>query len=223
MSELIGNQKVTRNSIRHLPEVAVPQCSADWRHARSQLQRDGFVLLRGAFPAEMIAACRSAMLAQLRCRGGIDETAVNDDPELRSTAPIAHDEHGKWQAGWTTDAITGRVVDFRDPDEAGWARVGASKAVQAIYNGPTLQSYAEQLLLDTDSPHRIQTLPHYTWLRMKGRGDVTIEHADYYFFNRSTQMFAINGLAGMNADPAKPVHPVRSDVCFLLPYLQAHC
>jgi hypothetical protein len=89
----------------------------------------------------------------------------------------------------------GRVVDYRDEDETGWAKVGRSAPVQAVFNGPIICGIAAQLFSDQAAGSirktaQIELLPQYTWLRMKGRGDVTIEHADVYFFYRSTSLFA---------------------------------
>lgn len=232
---LIGNQTVARSDIRRLPECALPLDDASWAVARASLERDGFVLIRGAFDADTIAKCRVAMLAQVRRRGGIDLAAAKErgDPALVACAPIARTADGKrLQAGWTTDALvriaasvapmmrrvlknfslsclqSGRVVDYRDEDEAGWAKVGESAPVQAVFNGPNLCGIAKQLFSNhcnevagsIRKASRIELLPQYTWLRMKGRGDVTIEHADYYFFYRSTAAFT--GIGSINCPPS---------------------
>ena len=105
---LIGNQTVARSDIRRLPECALPQTDADWSEARASLERDGFVLIRGAFDAATIAKCRATMLAQVQRRGGIDVASARElgDPSLCACAPIARTADGKkLQAGWTTDAL----------------------------------------------------------------------------------------------------------------------
>ena len=91
-----------------MPECALPQTDADWSEARASLERDGVVLIRGAFDAATIAKCRATMLAQVQRRGGIDLAAARElgDSALGACAPIARTSDGKkLQAGWTTDAL----------------------------------------------------------------------------------------------------------------------
>ncbi|CEP02360.1 hypothetical protein PBRA_008944 [Plasmodiophora brassicae] len=58
--------------------------------------------------------------------------------------------------------------------------------MSSVFDGGNLRGFLAGLF---GGPDNIETLPENTWLRLKGRGDVTIEHADYFYFKRSTDMF----------------------------------
>ncbi len=177
--------------------------TTQWFALRQSLDAEGYVVIRGAVPAAAVAEGRRALLTQVQRRGGLGvsngvDPLGPDAPLICVPARIGRTPDGRgWLPGWTVDALSGRVVDFRDEDEAGWAQVGRSPPVQSLFDGDLLRNLTARLFgaraepgtaVSRPSP-RVQLLPQYTWLRMKGRGDVTIEHADYYFFHRSTQLF----------------------------------
>lgn len=89
--------------------------------------------------------------------------------------------------GYTVDALSGGLTDERDDDQDGWLAVGTSTTMSSVFDGGYLRGFLAGLF---GGPDNIETLPENTWLRLKGRGDVTIEHADYFYFKRSTGITA---------------------------------
>jgi hypothetical protein len=74
--------------------------------------------------------------------------------------------------GWTVDAESGGVVGDRDDDHKGWSEIGNSQELVSVYNGAELRSFYRSLFGES-----FITQPDCTWLRMKGRGEATVEHA----------------------------------------------
>jgi hypothetical protein len=118
------------------------------------------------------------------------------------------------EGGWTVDAQTGGFVFNREAESAisGWKKLGNSKAVTSVYQGQDLeQLYAalfgrkrsvlqakiqsENTSFDEASVDQIdgyKMLPEVTWMRAKGKGEVTAEHVDYYYFKNNTSVFKNN-------------------------------
>jgi len=64
------------------------------------------------------------------------------------------------------------VVGGRDEDHLPWRDIGNSKTVVNVYDGPELHALFGKLF-----GNQFKTQPNCTWLRMKGRGEITVEHA----------------------------------------------
>jgi hypothetical protein len=75
--------------------------------------------------------------------------------------------------GWTVDAGTGGVQGGREEgDEDTWRTLGHSKELTTVYNGAPLREFYRRLF-----GHEVVTQPTYTWMRMRGKKDMTIVHA----------------------------------------------
>jgi hypothetical protein len=97
---------------------------------------------------------------------------------------------------------SGGLVGGRESDDsvAGWHEIGNSRELTDVYNGAALKSFYQQLFeqdasyssrahLKANGVPSYSTLPSCTWLRAKGPGEVTAEHADYYYFWKNTSIF----------------------------------
>lgn len=112
---------------------------------------------------------------------------------------IGRDEKGKYVEGWTVDAETGGQPGGREGEKAAerWREVGESKEVAGVYKGKELHQFFFKLFsqgrekeretekeVDSSSSSSSSSPFHpfsdCTWLRMKGSGEVTAEHTDYY-------------------------------------------
>ena len=104
--------------------------------------------------------------------------------------------------GWVVDAESGGLVGGRESDDAikGWHAIGNSRELKDVYNGASIRAFYQRLFENdedyTSRPHLASqgalpytTLPSCTWLRAKGPGEVTAEHADYYYFAKNTSIF----------------------------------
>lgn len=122
---------------------------------------------------------------------------------LSSSSSGAGEAGGKMIPGWTVDAESGGLVGGREADDsvAGWREVGTSRELTDVYNGAALHSFYQQLFeqdrsyssrahLKAAGVPSFTTLPSCTWLRAKGAGEVTAEHADYYYFRKNTDIFS---------------------------------
>jgi hypothetical protein len=105
--------------------------------------------------------------------------------------------------GWTVDAESGGLVGGREADDAvdGWRDIGNSRELTDVYDGHAMRTFYQRLFEQDSSyaerPHlksagvpSFTTLPSCTWLRAKGPGEVTAEHADYYYFYKNTDIFS---------------------------------
>jgi hypothetical protein len=124
-------------------------------------------------------------------------------PPAAATAASASSGSKKMIPGWTVDAESGGLVGGREADDAiaGWHAIGNSRELRDIYNGAAVRSFYQRLFEnDKEYTERPQlaaqgalpytTLPSCTWLRAKGPGEVTAEHADYYYFYKNTSIFS---------------------------------
>ena len=125
------------------------------------------------------------------------KTAASTSSSLSSSSSSK-----KMIPGWTVDAESGGIIGGREPDSAvkGWHAIGNSKELTDVYNGAALKSLYQSLfsqstqyssrpeLAEAGLP-AYSTLPSCTWLRAKGPGEVTAEHADYYYFAKNTHIF----------------------------------
>lgn len=120
--------------------------------------------------------------------------------------------------GWTVDAESGGLVNGPETDGAaatkGWHAIGNSAELTAVYNGPALHSFYARLFanepqflshptLSQNNLPPYSSLPSCTWLRAKGPGEVTAEHADYYYFAKNTSIFGDYFVPPMPADSAE--------------------
>ena len=175
----------------------------------TRLHTDGVIFVRNVISSATISAARQLVLSHLRSKGALDPSS---DP---SSAPIHRPPGGERVRGWTVDADSGGVNGNREDDAAvaGWKAVGTSDSVRAVYDGPELHRFFQAIFA---AGHRMQggggvvpptpftTFPDCTWLRIRGHGDDTTEHTDYYYFKQERTIFQDHFL---HADPPPPPPP----------------
>lgn len=215
----VGNRNLTMHSdLIEMRDSTAEFRSGDFATLRQRLDIDGFIFIRGVMQRETVEKARMKMLKHLHSKGAIREGTDWRDafieyqtkfdekskskPKKAAKATAATASSKKMIPGWTIDAETGGVVGGREPDSAikGWFDVGNSKELADVYKGSALRSFYTSLFSQSPSyaarPEMAKLgLPPFTflssctWLRAKGPGEVTAEHADYYYFYKNTHIF----------------------------------
>jgi hypothetical protein len=170
-----------------------------------QLDKDGVILVRGVISKEVVEKARRTVLDHLKGKGAIEQDA-------NAVAKIKKTEGGERVKGWTIDADSGGVNGDRETDTAveGWRKVGTSKEVLNVYHGPELHRFfhslftaGHQLQVEGSAPSSPFTaFPDCTWLRIRGHGDDTTEHTDYYYFKQERTIFSDHFLHSTSPSPA---------------------
>ena len=219
----VGNRRLKVNS----QLVEMTDSTSDFRAERfstlhQRLISDGFLFIRGVISSSTVQAART-MLTHLA-----NKQAIRANTDLQD-GYIAYQKVSskKLIDGWTVDAETGGIIGGREPDTQipGWKKVGNSKQLKDVYNGVQLRSFFQQLF----GAANYRTFPDCTWLRVKGAGEATTEHVDYYYFYKHTQMFssAVRDLASSSSssveddpftcivcrDPADGASTIICDLC----------
>lgn len=148
----------------------------DFPTLTSRLHADGYLLIRQVIPCSTARHARRMILEHIALQDAIVGPIMD--------AGIAVDAEGRCVQGWTVDAESGGVIGDRDDDSEPWATIGNSRALQDVYNGPALHQLYQGLFGDS-----FATQPGSTWMRVRGHGDITVEHADYYYFKAETDLF----------------------------------
>lgn len=160
--------------------------SGDREGLRQRLNSDGYIFLRGAINYNTAKRGREYMLNVLQGKGAFIPDTPMEEARIRDVK----------DPGWTIDAETGGFVSDREPDSAieGWKAVGWSDEMRSVYAGPDLQAVYKFLWGQerTEYEDGYNMLSEVTWLRAKGKGEVTAEHADYYYFKQNTDIFQTN-------------------------------
>jgi hypothetical protein len=156
---------------------------------KKRLEEEGVLLIRGMIPRDDAIAARKIIMDLAHKKGAFAQKEVNYD-----YAKISKPK-GKYIEGWTVDAVTGGAVAERDNDSEGWSKVGNNDILTRVYDGEYLHKFYAGLF-QKDS---VKTFPENTWIRLKGHADVTIEHADYYYFKKNTHMLS-SGQAEITVD-----------------------
>lgn len=106
-------------------------------------------------------------------------------------------------------------VDEGEAETESWRELGTCPEFTQVYAGQAIQTFYNQLftsipmpregdedptlILPTSTPASssaigkedfVTKFPDCTWLRIRGRGDVTVEHTDYYYFKQETTIFS---------------------------------
>jgi hypothetical protein len=153
---------------------------------RARLDDQGYIFIRGGIAPERARRAREALLNHLKPKGAFAEGTDIDD------AIIAHPR----EPGWTIDAETGGIVAEKEPDEMidGWRDLAWSPALRDVYAGDDLRKIYEFVWgpARTEGADGYNMLSDVTWIRAKGRGEATAEHADYYYFKGFTSVFRDN-------------------------------
>ncbi len=143
----------------------------DFEALREQLEVDGYLFLRGVISDEFIIGARELMLNQAHT----DESILTDHKYCIDDAIIAK-HNNKYAQGYCFDGIT------------------ASETCQNVYNGSELNALLNSLFGNA----KTKALLKQTFLRLMGKGG-TIEHADYFYFKRDTDIFTgENGIDAQN-------------------------
>ena len=151
----------------------------DFLGLRERLDRDGFLFVRGVISADIVGAARDALTSFLFAKGVVASA---------NSAAMKVDTNGKTAPGWTVDAGTGGFVGGREDDSAidAWRELTTSETVARVYSAAELKTFYRSLF----AAENVTTFPECTWLRVRGAGDVTAEHTDYYYFKKATSIIA---------------------------------
>lgn len=172
-----------------------------------RLQEDGFVLLRGIIDQEKALAARHALINHLDQKNAIKHTDDTTQQPLSTydayIAPIPNQPNpNKLFPGWTIDAINGYVIGNKETTDnkaqKHWHSLAQSSGVRGVYASSDLQQMYNNVFVQgtqtecqkLKAQRKVVMQPDCTWLRMKGQGEVTAEHADYYYFKKATTMFS---------------------------------
>lgn len=193
-----------------------------WSELASRLDADGFVLIRGAIPRE---ACRRA---RERVFSYLDEIEVIDssvDDKLKGV--IGKTDDNTYEESFAVKAHCGAEASERDFDPDVWKTLGNCEELTSVYKSEHLYSLLRSILgapntnaADADSKSSSSSssssaadgnsaeedkgitlcpLTHQTWVRLMTNRGATIEHADYYYFKKDTQIFdRDSGFSGVN-------------------------
>lgn len=176
----IGNNNVKKGrNLLKLDDSSDLLKKEDYTGLRKKLDEDGILFLRQVIPKETALAARECIIDHVTPKGALDESSEEKISQAKMKT-----KNNYFKDGWTVDAQTGGVVGGKDDDVEGWSAVGNDQRLVDVYDGPYLKRLLENLFDD------VETQPHNTWIRLKGKGDVTIEHADYYYFKRNTSMLS---------------------------------
>jgi ectoine hydroxylase-related dioxygenase (phytanoyl-CoA dioxygenase family) len=148
--------------------VPVPQASlgrlhevSDWRAMRAQLpallERDGYVLLRGALPREQVMAARNDVLQRLAAVGEIAEPVEMAVATGTSQRAELHPDLGEF-----------------------WRSVCESPVLRALTHHGVLGEISQALLGGTTEPF------DFLWLRTMLRGRASPLHFDHVYMNRGS-------------------------------------
>jgi len=187
---------------------------------RKRLEEDGFLFVKGVIPYERAQKCRMKLLEHLASKDAFEDGTPIEDAIIKNPK----------EGGWTVDAESGGFVFNREPDSAirGWREIGWSDEVRSVYAGDDLRNFYRLLFGPerTNTTDGFKMLSEVTWLRAKGKGEVTAEHTDYYYFKENTSVYKDNRhpyVAGYSAEEKKAyaensakdddgVH-IRCDLC----------
>ncbi len=151
----IAGQPVPADQLGQLVEVA------DWQHQRDQLpallQRDGYVLLRGALGKDAVLQARRDVLQRLAAVGEVAEPV---------DAAVA--------------TGTSRRAALHPDLNAFWRSVCESPLLRAVTHGPVLAEVSAALLGGATKPF------DFLWLRTMLEGRASPLHFDHVYMNRGS-------------------------------------
>eukprot|EP00457_Paulinella_chromatophora_P007271 gb/GEZN01007294.1/.p1 GENE.gb/GEZN01007294.1/~~gb/GEZN01007294.1/.p1 ORF type:complete len:421 (-),score=57.28 gb/GEZN01007294.1/:227-1489(-) len=168
-----------------------------------RLQEDGYLFVKSVLNSETVNRGRKSILTFLEKKGAI---LAGTDP---LEAKIAHavgltKAKPQFQEGFCISTRTGGCASDREPEETQntWKAFSLTEPIRNMYHGPELFSFFDVVF----GPKHHKSFADCTWLRMKGRGEVTAEHADYYYFKGNTSIFADN--MGKKPQECQPVDEI---------------
>ncbi|GAB5370191.1 hypothetical protein AAMO2058_001471400 [Amorphochlora amoebiformis] len=178
----IGNE-----TIRYGKRLKEATCSThmykegDFDGLRQRLNQDGYLWIQGVINRTTVLEGRRKMIETLSLKGAIKPT-----PDLNISEKNNFNENRAYISdckleGWCVDAESGGTVGDRDDDVKLWHAVGNSEALTNVYNGKDLKKFCTDLF-----GNKSRLLPGCTWLRAKGKGEITAEHVDYFYFYKNT-------------------------------------
>jgi len=162
--------------------------AGDFAGLWARYKQEGYILLRGAVPKERVLSARAQVVGALQTL----KAASKDEKILKD------------QPGRTIQANSGDVIsgtEFYVSDEQAekerklWKNICNGADIQGLVNGPEVTTIISKFaeLHSEQSAFDFKPLnfhPFYTWLRIKGKKEMTIEHSDYFHFYRQTVLFA---------------------------------
>ena len=180
---IAGSVRIGNTSIRHYNTLADSTelfKSGHFEKLKERLDQDGVIFVRGVIPIDKALSARKRILEFVASKNGLDPSV-----EDVLSAKIRKENAKKFVEGWTADALSGGVTGDRDDDVEGWLELGTNVELTQVFDGSDYRNFVHRLF----STQNIRFMPENTWIRVKGQNDVTVEHADYYYFKRSTSIF----------------------------------
>lgn len=155
----------------------------DGDELRSRLERDGYIFVRGLVQQKTAVVAQMKLLHHLKSKGLLHTSAsINEGRMIVNRIK-----------GFVVDAESGGVVGDREPEctFADWKKIGNSNELISCYAGSDLERFCD-LLFGSNSKNKkcFDLLPSCTWMRMKGSGETTVEHADLFYFKENTNIFS---------------------------------
>jgi hypothetical protein len=202
----LGNKRVKLSQLRPMVDSGDLLRAGKLQQLYARLDEQGYLLLKGGIEAETARSARVALLEHIHKNGQVSTEEGNRVRDGRIKIVGISKGKAKYAEGCTVDAMTGGMVGGDDDDDdavEGWEAVGNSKALCDVYRGRELSRLLDRIFRigyrqhcslrgdeDEDEKEKyVLPLPHCTWLRVKGRGSVTAEHADYSYFRDNTNIF----------------------------------
>jgi len=182
----VGTQTLSYGSqINDMKDSTDLYTRAEYAQLRDRLKSDGFLLIRSIIPRERASEARKMLLDHASTKGAIETGTKATDGKVARTGK-------RYVEGFTIDAESGGVVGDRDTDDSSieWAKIGNSLVMTAVYCGDSLRTFYQKLF----GENNFTMLPQCTWLRLKSKNELTVEHADYYYFRQSTTICKENML-----------------------------
>lgn len=169
-----------------------------WSELASRLDADGFVLIRGVIPREVCQRARERVFTYLN---NIDVIDASKEDKMKGV--IGKTDANSYQESFAVKAHCGAEASERDFDPDVWKMLGNSQELTSVYKSEHLNDLLRSVLgaskrkdggVDAkedgdDKGITLCPLAHQTWVRLMTHRGATIEHADYYYFKKDTQIF----------------------------------
>eukprot|EP00808_Paulinella_micropora_P020944 g79759.t1 len=167
-----------------------------------RLKKDGYIYVRGVIKHDTARTGREKILSFIEKKGAIMPGTDLMEAKIAHQAGVgAKKRKGQYQEGFCISTRTGGCTSDREPEctQDAWMEFAQTDPIYNMYAGPEVLSFFDSVF----GKHHHKNFPDCTWLRMKGRGEVTAEHADYYYFKGNTEIFSEN--MGKEASPAQEI------------------
>src|SRR5260221_2194466 len=147
---------------------------------RGILEKEGFLLVRGIIPEEVVQRGREELLKQA------EKNKTHQGKGKGKGKGKRKKKNNK--KGCTVHAQSGGISPNGNNRKSvmEWSKIGNSITMTEIYNGHYLHDFYSNIF----GQNKFTPFPNQTWFRLKSKGEFTVEHVDYYYFRSFTTMFS---------------------------------